>query len=379
MADHFAIKRLTASDCSLFEAVYRTIDADSRIGIGLNAKVLAGQFYRKLAVAALETNNEVLLGLTIYGPDAKPAHCLTRMIVQRPQAEDWILTGERVRCPWDDPARYNNICPGDLAVMAFTGIVKPARVDIVLLSRAATRDVPAIEALAPLVGERAMIAVTSTQIRAALQGASIAETHPVRMTAADADRDAAMEDAAMGGVNGPAWLARNRINWPVSISELSRNKRDVEATDREGKGVANLWLSAQVSNGHQRKYEWISEENAVTACDFEAYEVGGMRTRFTAKSTRGPFDNTIHLSLAEVIMAASGIPYRIVRVFHLEDFRGKIRVSEDIGPFARELLALNNHHMPAGAGIDAFSVAPTSLVWGDEMSAEWPDEELVAG
>jgi hypothetical protein len=340
MADHFAIKRLTASDCTLFEAVYRTIGADRRMGIGLSVKLLAGRFYRKLAIAARETNNEVLLGLAIYGPDAKPAQCLTRMIVQRPLSDDWILTGESVRCPWDDPARYDNIRPGDLAVMAFTGIVKPTRMDLILLSPAATRDIPAIEALAPLVGDHTMIAVTPTQIRAAIHGAGIAESHPVRMAAADADRDAAMEDAAMGGVKGPAWLARHRINWPVSISELSRNKRDVEATDREGKGVANLWLSAQVSNGHHRKYEWISEENAVTACDFEAYEVGGMRTRFTAKSTRGPFDNTIHLSLAEVIMAASGIPYRIVRVFHLEDFRGKIRVSEDIGPFARELLAV---------------------------------------
>ena len=45
MADRIAIKRLTASDCTLFEAVFRSIDAGNQKSINLNADVLIDRLY----------------------------------------------------------------------------------------------------------------------------------------------------------------------------------------------------------------------------------------------------------------------------------------------------------------------------------------------
>ena len=375
MADYFAIKRLTACDCTLFEAVFPTIDAGDRQSIDLDADVLVGRFYPNLSMEAVaETCNEILLGLTIYGPDAKPADCVTRAIKRGSSNKDWRLTGGLVRRPLDDPTRYDKIRPGDLAVMAFTGTGRPYRIDLILLSYSAVDDLAAIEALSPFCNERSMVAVTQAQIGATLRNATVSELHPVRMAAADTERDAATEDAVWSGAVGSAWLARHRSNWPMTVPELLKVKREAEETHWEGVGVANLWVATQVSNGRLKRYEWISEENTLTPCDFEAYCANGNRHRFQAKSTRGPFERTIHLSLAQIVMAAAGIPYRIIRVFELEDFNGKIRVSEDIGPLARTLVALEDVHTPSGVRADAFSVATDSLVWGDEVSIEWPDE-----
>ncbi len=57
MPDRLAIKRLTASDCTLFKGVFRTIGAGHQKSINLNADVLTGRLYPSLAPVAAMTNN----------------------------------------------------------------------------------------------------------------------------------------------------------------------------------------------------------------------------------------------------------------------------------------------------------------------------------
>ena len=82
MADRIAIKRLTASDCTLFEAVFRSIDAGNQKSIDLNADVLIDRLYPGLTAPGASSDSEIALPMTIYGPAGKPAHSITRKIIK---------------------------------------------------------------------------------------------------------------------------------------------------------------------------------------------------------------------------------------------------------------------------------------------------------
>ena len=214
MADRIAIKRLTASDCTLFEAVFRKIDAGNQKSINLNADVLIGRLYPDLAIAAAATDNQIALAISIYGPDAKAAHKLSRKIIKNTTYKNWRLNGEFIQGPPDDSTRYDDIRPGDLAIMAFNGIAVPSGMDLILVSQAASGDVALIAALMPLFGNRSMIEATPAQIAAAAVTAAVPKTHPIRVAASDPDTEAALEDAAQGGLAGTRKLLSNRNGRP---------------------------------------------------------------------------------------------------------------------------------------------------------------------
>src|ERR1700722_16463596 len=152
MADRIAIKRLTASDCTLFEAVFRSIDAGNQKSINLNADVLIDQLYPGLTATGASSDNEIALPMAIYGPAGKAGYTITRKIIKNSTYKNWRLNGEFVRGPIDDPSRYDNVRPGDLAVMAFTGVTSPARLDMVLISHTDPADAALYASLNALFG-----------------------------------------------------------------------------------------------------------------------------------------------------------------------------------------------------------------------------------
>jgi hypothetical protein len=375
MADHFAIKRLTASDCTLFEAVFRTIGAGNQKSINLNADVLIGRLYPNLGVEAAKTGNVITVSVAIYGPNAKPAHRMRHKITKVQTSKNWRLNGVAIPGPSDDSTRYDAIRPGDLAVMAFRGVETPRGLDLVLVSRAAPADAAALSALSPLIGRRSMIEVQPTQIESAIAGFDIADDHPVRLAAVDTRTESALEDAAQGGPIGTETLLRIRNVRPVSDAELAKAKANAARIGREGEALVNAWLAAEAAAGRLAKYTWVSAVNAVAPFDFESFSAKGERSLLDAKSTAGPFGNILHLSLAEIVAAAGDLPYRIVRVSELDDDGGRLRFSHEIGTFARTLKAIHEAHMPAGVRVDGFSVTTDALTWEPEVYVPWPKEE----
>jgi hypothetical protein len=375
VADRLAIKRLTASDCTLFEAVFRKIKAGNQKSINLNADVLTGQLYPNLATAAAATGNEVPVVLTLYGPGGKSGHKLSRKIIKNPSYKNWRLNGEFIMGPQGDPGRYDEIRPGDLALMAFKGETVPNGMELILVSEANPADAAVHAALTSLLGARSMSVATPEQVAAAATRAAAPETHPVYLAAADPALDAALEDAAQCGIRGIRTLLKNRGRRKVSASDLAKAKAKADLTGQEGEGLVDAYLARKVAAGELARVRWISAENAISPFDFETITPVKARTLIDVKATRGPFDNVVHLSLAEIIEASGEVPYRIYRVFELDEIGGKLRISKNIGPLARELKALHETHMPTGIRVDGFSVATSALQWGPEQYLEWPDDE----
>ena len=186
--------------------------------------------------------------------------------------------------------------------------------------------------------------------------------------------DAALEDAAQGGVEGTSKLLKNKGSWKVSSSDLAKAKAKADQIGQDGEGLVNSYLAANVAAGRLANYEWASDENAIAPFDFDTLTDAGFRTLIDAKTTAGPFNNVIHLSLAEIIEAAGTIPFRIYRVFEIDDNGGKLRISDDIRPLAQTLKTIHEAHMPPGIRVDGFSVATNALAWGPEEYVERPED-----
>ncbi len=375
MAPRTAIKRLTASDCTLFEAVFRTIGAGNQKSINLNADVLTGQLYPNLATMANAADNEIALVISIYGPDAKVAHKVSRKIIKNATYKNWRLNGEFIPGPPDDTSRYDNIKPGDLAIMVFKGDVIPIGMDLIIVSQGSPSDVALHAALIPLFGNKSMIAVTPTEIAYAASSAAAPETHPIYLAAADQEMEAALEDAAQGGIEGTGKLLTNRGNRKLSGSDFAKAKAKAELTGQNGEALVNGYLAAKVSAGQLASYKWVSVENAIAPYDFDTLTAAAQRTLIDAKTTAGPFENVLHLSLAEIIEASGDVLYRIYRIFDLNDDGGRLRISEDIRPLARKLKDIHEKHMPSGIRADSFSIPTSVMTWGPEEYVAWPEDD----
>jgi hypothetical protein len=375
VVERIAVKRLTASDCTLFEAVFRKIGAGNQKSINLNADVLTGQLYPDLAAAAAMTDNQIPLPLVLYGPNAKDAHKITRKIIKNSTYKNWRLNGEFIYGPPDDPNRYDGVKPGDLAVMVFRGWPVPLGIDLILVSQTEPTDVALHKMLAPLLGNKSMVAVSPAQIAGAANEAAISVQHPVYVAAADPEMDAALEDAAQGGAAGIGRLLRNTSKRRVSGAELARAKARAEKTGQDGEGLVNGYLATKMAVGALKTFRWVSVDNAVSPYDFEMIGPSGQLTLLDVKTTCGPFDNVIHLSLAEIVEASGTVPYSVFRVFELDEEGGKLRCSDDIRPLAQRLKAIHEAHMPAGVRVDGFSVATSALEWGDEKYLKRQEDE----
>ena len=374
VADHIAIKRLTASDCTFFEAVFRKINAGNQKSINLNADVLTGRIYPTLADTAAINDNEIPLPISIFGPGGKERHSLTRKIIKNSSYKNWRLNGEFVLGPPADPTRYDDMRPGDLAVMGFQGVVAPIKMDLILVSQNDAADASLHTALDNLLLAKSMIEVTPTEIATAAKIAGVLETHPIFIAAADPEYEAAVEDAALGGISGIAKLLRSKGGKTLSAIDLAKAKARADQIGRDGEGLMNAYLSNRLATGEFATYTWVSSVNAVSPYDFEITSHTRDKIYIDAKSTTGPFSNTIHLSLAEIIKGAAGTPYFIYRLYELNQDGCKLQISEDIGPVAKNLKAIHEAHIPNGIRVDGFSFSTDTLKWGDEKIIERPDE-----
>src|SRR3974390_3089058 len=338
MADLLALKKLTASDLTFFERLFRTINAGNQKAINLNADVLVRRLYPNLAaIAAGRPDGEISFPLTIQGPALAAPYRLQRKIVKGGSYKNWRLNGEFVYDPVDQPGRFNDLRPGDIAVFGFNGQPAPEAVTLVLLSQGAREDAAIHRNLAPLVAGRSMSVVTAERLRDALGATGAPTEHPLAVLALDPELDQALEDVALGGAKGERSLRRRRAARPVSPGELKRAKLAADLTGADGEALVDDYLGRQKNPGGDWGYDWVSSINAISPYDFRVWSsgggVGGQQLKIEFKATRSSFGADVHISLPEPQEAAgSTTPYLIYRVFELTDEGGKLGISHDIRP-----------------------------------------------
>jgi hypothetical protein len=375
MPSRLALKRLTRSDLTLFEAKYRTVNVGGQKSINLNADVFISVLYPSVPAIAPTTDNEIRLGLSIVGPGGKPAHRLTRKIIKNPSYKNWRLNGEFIPNPEEDPTRYNLLQPNDLVVMAFDGDPAPDFLRLCLISQTAPADAALHTQLFPLLGNRSMIPITPDVLQAAAGPANTPPGHPIESFIFDEEIETALEDAALGGETGVRTLMRRASGRRISVADLAEARANHDRIGRDGEGLINAFFELGTAIA-----TWMADTNAVSPYDFQVVDEAGEIAKIDVKSTSGPFDNNFHISIAELVEAAQAPErYDLYRVYELDPDGGKLRIARDIREFARSILDVLT--LPEGVRCDSFtvSVSAPGLVWEDEMYVLRPsgdDEEL---
>jgi hypothetical protein len=370
MKRKLCIKRLTASDLTLFEWHFRNRNAGNQKSINLNSDVFVGHLYPALPDIARQQGGKLSLDLFIAGPGGAAELNLQRKIVKTGSYKNWRLNGEFIHNPPDSPERYNCLRENDFAVMEFRGDVFPDTARIVLLAKEHEADRALVDKLNEIVTK--MVALDREDLANIIEAAQPSPDHPIHEFLIEGD----LEDAALGGAVGTRRLLARRSGRLMSREALAAARESAEEIGSIGEEMIDAYLAEQKRNGVIRDYEWTSMANAIAPFDFLITAADGVPTHVDVKSTSGGFERPLHISFAEVAeMAHTEIAYRIFRVFGISAGGATLRVSEPLQEFAADLMS-RFHCMPDGIVIDSISASPARLSFGPPVDLSIPDFDV---
>lgn len=371
MSRKLVLKRLSASDLTLFEKHFRETPGTKQKAINLDASVFEQTFYPGIIASFGPGPQRVGVNLEIFGPNGASMHNLQRKILK--QQKNWRLNGELIGNPVEEPNRYDTLAKNDFALMEFTGAVKPETVRIQLISQNSEFDAAAYkslsERLGPHFGPRiGMLACTFSSLEDSLSDVILNEGHSLNGFL----EEKLLEEVAQGVESGVEQLLQKRKGRPVSREELGSAKSRAEELGYKGEELANIYFDFLKKSIPNFSYDWISEKNAIAPYDFIAHFPEGSR-KLDIKSSSGDFTGRIHISIAELIeMAKDDMPYDIYRIYNLESEIPKLKIARDMRDFAKSIISKLD--LPNGVRVDGFSIKPEILHFESEISLQFDDE-----
>ncbi|OAI53797.1 hypothetical protein AYO46_00120 [Betaproteobacteria bacterium SCGC AG-212-J23] len=362
MHKKLALKRLTRSDLTLFEWQFRHVNAGNQKAINLNADVLVELLFPAMPDEAKSRAGKFAVDLDIYGPGPAPRLNLQRKIIKLGEYKNWRLNGEFIFNPPESPDRFNTLREGDIALLEFTGQHFPDSMRIALVSQALDAKLHA--AFDRHLGSRRMSEISPVDLDILLNHQGLLASFPI----AGASLESSLEDAAVGGAKGMRELKRRSGLRRISKEELQQARQKAEEIGALGEEFVNDHLTRELGAGRIEAFTWASRDNAIMPFDFEIREKAANQL-VDVKTTRGPFENPLHISIAELLEMRDSTDYRIFRVYGIVERQAKLRVSGPMKAFAEGVLKVLTN-LPKGVEADAISVDPRTLTFAAETPLE---------
>ena len=355
-----ALKRLTASDLTLFKWHFQNRPAGKQKAFNLDARVLVGALYPALGEPSNIPIPRYPIDLYLLGPGIHPADNLQRKILK--QQKNWRLNGELIDNPVDAPDRYNILQPGDYALLEFSGDRIPDACSITLIAEGEQADATIHAELNRRYADGSMWLMEEALVSEVLEIAQPSPGHPLHGWF----ESAAMEDAALGGSEGINAVNRRRGGRGMTPAEFVRSRQAAEQNGVSGEEFLNDYFERLLDAGEIDAFEWTSSLNAISPFDFRITISMGKTSVADAKSTSGAFGNAIHLSYSELHRAVNGPePYDIFRVYALTENSAKLRIARNIGTALKTVLQAVDG-LPDGVTVDSISIRPDRLPFLEE-------------
>ena len=362
----YAVKLLTSSDLTLFAAYFRLHSSSKQKGTNLNGDVLAGRLFPALPTAIVGTFEHPVV-LDVYGPAGAPILRVRRKIIKPEAGKNWRLNGKLIDAPDTDPSRFDRLEAEDIAVFGFDGEPLPTSVSMMLLSSDSTVDRPIVEYLRATFNLTPRVRSMTDMSTIDLAAVPVPAGHPLKLLLPDPARAADLIAVAEDDDEARRRLdsrARSGGTRPVSAAELAAAKARAHEVGRAGEALFCARLESELAAGRIGGFVWTADQNATSPYDFEVVELGGATTFIDVKSTTYGFDGNVHVSAAELEMAATAAAYRIARVYDLEAPAGpQVRLSEPIRSLAltvRGQLAT----LPSGVRASKLEMRTSLFTWG---------------
>ncbi|GFK95433.1 hypothetical protein NNJEOMEG_03296 [Fundidesulfovibrio magnetotacticus] len=371
MSGKIALKRLSRSDLTFFQHQHETLHAGNQKAINLNKDVFIRSLFPALPDTETGISGSFGLDIMLLGPGLSGALRLQRKITKNGEGyKNWRLNGELIpRIVSED--RFDPLTPGDFVVFDFSGEIIPSSARILFVAASHHEDTSLHRILNDRLGSASMIPLSTTELEGLIDAAGLTDSHP----ALEFTLDEAIEDAALGGVEGTERLFRRRSGTTMNQEALRRARLNAEAVGRDGEALINSWFFLQTRSGSIRRHTWVSDTNAVAPYDFTIEDNSGNEIRLDVKSTAGPHERPLHVSMAELReMSDEGRRYDLYRVYALEEDSARLRIAENLSGFAASLLH-TLATLPEGVTPDGFSISPEVLPFGPEIEIHLPEEE----
>ncbi|WP_079247972.1 protein NO VEIN domain-containing protein [Lysobacter antibioticus] len=372
MTRKLALKRLTASDLTLFKWHFKNRPAGKQKAFNLDARILVDGLYPVLKTISNVPFPRYPLNLHLFGPGLSPAINLQRKILK--QEKNWRLNGELIDNPEESPERFNVLAPGDFAFIEFSGDQVPDSASVVLVAKGHSSDEIIHAELDRKFPAGSMWLIKTSVVSEILEACATPESHPLY----DWVEGETVEEAVLGGAAGIEKINKRRAGRGISPEDFLRYRQSAEQNGVTGERLLNDYYERQVEAGELEGFEWTSSINAISPFDFRM-RVSGAGTRLVeVKSTSGNFGTSIHISFGELYHAAhGGVPYDVVRIYNVTDGAAKFRIARDCGA-AFEAILQALEALPTGVGVDAISIRPDMLPFSkEEISLEFPVENDV--
>lgn len=367
----FAVKRLSRSDLTFFEPQFRVQNAGNQKSINLNRDVFVDQLFPAFPEVLASAGGQLPVRLLIDGPGVGYDRIdVRRKLAKGSSYKNYRLNGEFVRNPEDEVGRFNGLAEGDIAVLAFDGAGAPDVIRLFVLSAAQAGDVAVKNALS-LSGSKTMSAISRDELASAI---ALAPTdHPLQDLLLDPADVADLEAASEGDAAAAERLLSKSARRRITPEQLAAARRRAEETGFDGERLIRGWF--EQGRPDVLGWNWIAAKNAISPWDFELKTARG-EVRVEVRSTRSDHGTAMHVSMAELIAAAEETQYHLYRVSGLDEEGGSLRVSEDVGAFARALIG-TLEALPAGVRADGFTIDPATLTWSAAVAVAWPDADGV--
>jgi hypothetical protein len=213
-----------------------------------------------------------------------------------------------------------------------------------------------------------MSAVALKDLRSAAAGL-VPDNHPFFEMTLDDE----FEDAVLGGSHARSVLWRRRRNRVLDRADVERARDRAEEIGRVGEEFVGAYLEALRSTGSIVAFSWVSDRNALAPYDFTITTSEGQEVALDVKSTNGPFERPMHISVAELTEMTLVARYDLYRIFEASETEGKLRIMEDVAGFASDVLA-RFRDLPVGIQVDSVSVLPELLAFGPAITVRLATE-----
>jgi len=369
MTQKLAIKKLTASDLTIFKWHVEEHPAGKQKAINLNADVLVNVFFPSLPVLMDERQGSIPITLYIYGPGITGEINLQRKIQKRGSYKNYRLNGEVINDPDENSDRFHKLQAGDFMIIEFVGDLEPLSAKAVFVASESVSDKTLHGFLNEFMADRSMSAVPAYELQEIINKANLPIEHPANLLI----QDSPLEDAALGGIEGIKVLRKGPYQGRVTRQNLEQARKNAQRMGRLGEELVSLYLEQQVNLEEILDFQWESDENAIAPYDFQISDLNDDLVFVDVKATKGSFSNPIHISYNELLKMQESKRYHIYRVYDVTDTSAHLRVSENLNKFAAQIVEVFNN-LPAKVQPDGISFPPTELFFYETIDIMIPDE-----
>ncbi len=321
--------------------------------VELDANIFLGEFYPGLK----GLYEQVAISLVVAGPGGGDAQRLTREIQRARGSGRWCLEGERIHAPVGKPGRYDTLTVGDYGIFAFDGVTRPNIVTLVLVS---AHDDPrlheVITSRCGFTAQRSIVAVSELLIAElrAVSGVAYSGEHPLDVLGF---RDTVEE--VLFGDTATAQILERPSGGSMLHADLRQQLHSAGEFVQWGEELFGMWL---VASGHgEEEFEWVSQTHVRSVFDYEvrsAKWINGAPVVFVCvKSTRGPFERPLHLTVGELRFAARMGCCRIARLYAVDGNSMMVRILAGVETVAGRMLR-DLDAFPPGALAESFQMDP---------------------